>query len=51
MVLGHGPLDSTGTLALLVLLVLLGFGVQLHHVGWTPAAKVGMMLMMLSRVV
>ena len=41
MVLGHGPLDSAGTLPLLVLL---GISVQLHHVGWPPATEVRMMM-------
>lgn len=54
MVLGHGPLDSAGTLPLLmlmllVLLMLLGICIQLHHVGWSPATKIRMM--MLPRVV
>lgn len=42
MVLGHGPLDSAGTLPLLVLM---GICVQLHHVGRSLAAKVLMMML------
>jgi len=50
VVLGHGPLDPAGPLPLLVVLVLLlvllrGIHVQLHHVGRTAAAKLRMVML------
>lgn len=46
VVLGHGPLDPTRTLSLLVLVLRRRrrIGVQLHHVGRAPAAEVVMVM-------